>query len=115
MTMLLLRGARSAALLSRGAHCYSSSISRINSASNYRAVASLLHWNQNKASPSSCLFSTATSIPDPPSSNHFHKPLADAKGSVIYTETDEAPALATYSLYPVISKVQTNIFIFVQT
>ena len=57
--------------------------------------------------PLSCLarsFSTAT-LPDPPSSNHLHQPLLNAQGSVIYTETDEAPALATYSLYPVISKV----------
>jgi Monomeric isocitrate dehydrogenase len=41
------------------------------------------------------------------SSNHKHYPLLNAKGSVIYTETDEAPALATYSLYPVVSKVRT--------
>lgn len=41
-----------------------------------------------------------------PSSNHVHKPLPNAKGTIIYTETDEAPALATYSLYPVIQKVR---------
>jgi hypothetical protein len=49
-------------------------------------------------------FSTLV-IPPPPTSNHKHKPLVGAQGSVIYTETDEAPALATYSLLPVISKV----------
>lgn len=43
-------------------------------------------------------------IPHPPTSNHRHHPLASATGSIIYTETDEAPALATYSLYPVIAK-----------
>jgi hypothetical protein len=42
-----------------------------------------------------------------PSSNHKHSPLPTAVGSVIYTETDEAPALATYSLYPVVAKVRT--------
>ena len=50
-------------------------------------------------------FSSVAAVPDPPSSNHFHQPLVGAQGSVIYTETDEAPALATYSLYPVIAKV----------
>jgi hypothetical protein len=44
-------------------------------------------------------------VPKPPTSNHPHTPLPNAHGSMIYTETDEAPALATYSLYPVISKV----------
>jgi hypothetical protein len=43
----------------------------------------------------------------PPSSNHRHVPMPHAQGTVIYTETDEAPALATYSLYPVVSKVQS--------
>jgi len=46
----------------------------------------------------------STAVPSPPTSNHKYTPLPNAKGSIIYTETDEAPALATYSLYPVISK-----------
>ena len=46
------------------------------------------------------------------SSHHKHFPLPNAKGFVIYTETDEAPALATYSLYPVVSKVRNKIYIF---
>jgi hypothetical protein len=49
-------------------------------------------------------FSTVE-IPNPPSSNHHHVPLESAQASIIYTETDEAPALATYALYPVIAKV----------
>jgi hypothetical protein len=49
----------------------------------------------------------AIKVPQPPTSNHAHTPLPNAHGSMIYTETDEAPALATYSLYPVISKVRT--------
>jgi hypothetical protein len=40
---------------------------------------------------------TATTAP---SSNHKHTPLPTAQGSVIYTETDEAPALATYRSIP---------------
>lgn len=44
-------------------------------------------------------------VPSPPSSNHPYKTLPDAKGRIIYTETDEAPALATYALYPIVSKV----------
>jgi len=39
-----------------------------------------------------------------PTSNHAHTKLVDAKGSLIYTETDEAPALATFSLLPSLSK-----------
>jgi len=45
-------------------------------------------------------------IPPPPTSHHPHTPLETSKGSIIYTETDEAPALATYSLLPVIAKVK---------
>ena len=43
--------------------------------------------------------------PLPPTSTHEHTPLANANGSLIYTETDEAPALATFSLLPILSKV----------
>jgi len=44
-------------------------------------------------------------IPAPPTSNHAHTKLPNAQASIIYTETDEAPALATYSLYPVVNKI----------
>ena len=44
-------------------------------------------------------FSSATAT-TAPSSNHKHTPLPTAQGSVIYTETDEAPALATYRSIP---------------
>eukprot|EP00985_Skeletonema_marinoi_P005527 scaffold2397_cov119-Skeletonema_marinoi.AAC.4 len=43
-------------------------------------------------------------LPDPPTSNHPHHDLPTAKGKLIYTETDEAPALATFSLLPVLTK-----------
>ena len=49
---------------------------------------------------------SSVDVPPPPTSNHEHTPLSGAQGSIIYTETDEAPALATYSLYPVIQKVR---------
>jgi hypothetical protein len=45
-------------------------------------------------------------IPPAPTSHHKHHKLEGSQGSIIYTETDEAPALATYCLYPVISKVR---------
>jgi len=48
--------------------------------------------------------SSSVAIPPPPTSHHKHVPMPDAKGSIVYTETDEAPALATFSLYPVIAK-----------
>eukprot|EP00569_Conticribra_weissflogii_P005805 CAMPEP_0171337616 /NCGR_PEP_ID=MMETSP0878-20121228/6798_1 /TAXON_ID=67004 /ORGANISM="Thalassiosira weissflogii, Strain CCMP1336" /LENGTH=861 /DNA_ID=CAMNT_0011839259 /DNA_START=114 /DNA_END=2699 /DNA_ORIENTATION=- len=43
-------------------------------------------------------------VPEPPTSNHPHRPVPGASGKLIYTETDEAPALATFSLLPVLSK-----------
>uniref|UniRef100_A0A7S2KDV6 Isocitrate dehydrogenase (NADP(+)) n=1 Tax=Leptocylindrus danicus TaxID=163516 RepID=A0A7S2KDV6_9STRA len=43
-------------------------------------------------------------VPPAPTSLHAHTPIEGAKGRIIYTETDEAPALATYSLLPVFSK-----------
>ncbi len=48
----------------------------------------------------------ATRVPDPPTSHHPYTPLPNAKASIIYTETDEAPALATFALYPIVSKVR---------
>lgn len=49
-------------------------------------------------------FMSTVSIPEPPTSNHYHVPLANVTDTIVYTETDEAPALATYSLYPYIAK-----------
>lgn len=43
-------------------------------------------------------------VPEPPTSNHPHKAVPGATGQLIYTETDEAPALATFSLLPILSK-----------
>ena len=48
-------------------------------------------------------------IPPPPTSHHPYKAMPGAKGTIMYTETDEAPALATYSLLPVIAKVCTSL------
>lgn len=39
-----------------------------------------------------------------PTSNHPYRHIPGATGKLIYTETDEAPALATFSLLPVLSK-----------
>ena len=50
-----------------------------------------------------CLSSVA-----PPTSNHKHTPLPNPQNKILYTETDEAPALATFSLYPVVQKVSQN-------
>ena len=47
-----------------------------------------------------------SSIPDPPTSNHPHTDLPGAQGKILYTETDEAPALATFCLYPILRKVR---------
>mmetsp|Transcript_8343 Transcript_8343/g.10560 ORF Transcript_8343/g.10560 Transcript_8343/m.10560 type:complete len:818 (-) Transcript_8343:130-2583(-) len=44
------------------------------------------------------------SMPSPPTSIHPHSIVPNAKGSLIYTETDEAPALATFSLLPILAK-----------
>lgn len=47
---------------------------------------------------------STVNVPPAPTSHHKHETVPDAKGSIIYTETDEAPALATFSLYRIISK-----------
>jgi len=60
-------------------------------------------WTSGSTGPIR-LFSAGEGVMDAPSSNHLHSKLANAKGSVIYTETDEAPALATFSLLPSLSK-----------
>ncbi|CAB9511599.1 Isocitrate dehydrogenase [NADP] [Seminavis robusta] len=49
-------------------------------------------------------FFSDVATPAAPTSSHPHTPLPNATGSIVYTETDEAPALATYSLYPYIAK-----------
>ena len=49
--------------------------------------------------------SMSDSVPQAPTSNHPHTPVPGATGQLVYTETDEAPALATFSLLPVLSKV----------
>ena len=51
------------------------------------------------------LWMSSVAVPPAPTSHHAHNKLEGAKGSIIYTETDEAPALATYSLYPAVAKV----------
>jgi hypothetical protein len=43
-------------------------------------------------------------VPKPPTSNHPFQKVDGAQGSLIYTETDEAPALATFSLLPILAK-----------
>jgi len=52
----------------------------------------------------SAAFTTISDVPDAPTSTHTRHELKGAKGSLIYTETDEAPALATFSLLPILSK-----------
>jgi len=60
---------------------------------------------QSFSSTASAASADKLDIPLAPTSNHPHTPLANAQASIIYTETDEAPALATYSLYPVVKKI----------
>lgn len=69
-----------------------------------------LRWTSSSSSSTSAAAAAASAgveieVPPPPTSSHPHKTLPGAKGSIIYTETDEAPALATYSLYPVVGKL----------
>ena len=53
-------------------------------------------------------FTTALSMDKPPTSNQPHLTMSNAKGSLIYTVTDEAPALATFSLLPILTKVSLS-------
>lgn len=71
---------------------------------------SKLHDSTRMVSPTIRFFSTLDDLPSPPTSNHKYSPLPNANCSVLYTETDEAPALATYSLYPLISKVSFGLW-----
>jgi hypothetical protein len=64
-----------------------------------------LRWMKNSFSSVAAATGEVVSVPSPPTSNHHHVNLPHAQGSIIYTETDEAPALATYSLYPVVAKI----------
>jgi hypothetical protein len=59
----------------------------------------------NGCRPTVCWVSTTVDVPPPPTSHHAHTKLPNARGTIIYTETDEAPALATYSLYPAVNKI----------
>lgn len=58
----------------------------------------------SKVSLTTRLMSSELVMPEPPTSNHPHTPIPGVTGKLIYTETDEAPALATFSLFPVLSK-----------
>lgn len=58
------------------------------------------------ASSTTARYFSSVEIPNPPTSNHLHHDLPTASGSLIYTETDEAPALATFSLLPILTKVR---------
>jgi len=83
----------------------SSSSSRINLTATDAGFHSSLKpsFSSCSNSSSSRFFSTGAQV-SPPTSNHPYEALPGAKGSIIYTETDEAPALATFSFLPVLSK-----------
>jgi len=66
----------------------------------YQGASSNLKIN----SVASRTFSSDASTPVAPTSTHPFKPIQNANGSLIYTETDEAPALATFSLLPILTK-----------
>ena len=66
----------------------------------------LSHRHLGTGSPLlSARYFSSVEVPNPPTSNHPHHDLPNANGSLIYTETDEAPALATFSLLPILTKV----------
>lgn len=74
---------------------------------NFATNASLARMTkiQSSFSTTAVNASDALEIPSAPTSNHAYSKLPEAQGSIIYTETDEAPALATYSLFPVVNKI----------
>lgn len=75
-----------------------------------RSLPKKLKIHQERQHPKKSIIYLATTmdIPSPPTSHHPHQPIPGAKGTIIYTETDEAPALATYSLLPILAKVRTQ-------
>jgi Monomeric isocitrate dehydrogenase len=69
-------------------------------------LASLCHQNNNIGGRHQQVsWMSTVDVPPPPTSHHAHTKLPNAQGTIIYTETDEAPALATYSLYPAVNKI----------
>jgi len=74
---------------------------------NFATNASLVRMTkiQSSFSTTAVNASDALDTPSAPTSNHAYSKLPEAQGSIIYTETDEAPALATYSLFPVVNKI----------
>lgn len=73
-------------------------------------IAALRVSNWMAPAATTARFLSSVKVPDAPTSNHPHTPLPNATGSIVYTETDEAPALATYSLYPYIAKVSLFLY-----
>ena len=80
--------------------------------SNIRCVSSLIPtthrpFTASNVAPSDTMIRSISdlNIPSPPTSIHPHVKQEGAKGFLLYTETDEAPALATFSLLPILTKV----------
>ena len=76
-----------------------------NKASHFRPATLLRNPRYFASNDQRMSFSASVDVPPAPTSNHPHTSLPGAKGMIIYTETDEAPALATYSLYPAVAKI----------
>lgn len=77
----------------------------LNKSNRFAGFAGHGHLNGMTSTSTSSLRSFSIEVPAAPTSSHPHEPLPSARGGLIYTETDEAPALATYSLLPILSKV----------
>jgi len=78
----------------------------ISSSNNYRNNVLNTHYPINIRRTNARFLSDTHvySTPSPPTSTHPHPNTNTKNDTLIYTETDEAPALATFSLLPIISK-----------
>jgi len=76
-------------------------LSKVTSLARSRASARVLSLRPSLAAGVRALTSDA---PTAPTSSHPYRSIPGATGRLVYTETDEAPALATFSLLPVLSK-----------
>lgn len=85
-TFNVLRNSRATAALFAAPNVNSGSSSRFSLPSSHSQLLSR-RW----------LSSADIELPPAPTSLHSHTPIEGAKGRIIYTETDEAPALATVS------------------
>lgn len=102
--MFVSRTALSSAIIASRSFSAVFSSSRCITTGNTTSRNGAVHVTKHLSSGLRWMSEATVDVPPAPTSSHPHTKLPGAHGSIIYTETDEAPALATYSLYPAVEK-----------